>query len=72
MKWISVKDELPSTEKEVGYSEGVLIYSEKRGIEVANMWRYFKDIHWNTYSGKSFQGNEVKCVTHWMPLPDIP
>lgn len=62
--WISVKDELPKI-PENKFCADVLAYcNDGTGIvkayyEVDGVWNY--DDYY-----------DVKCVTHWMPLPDDP
>ena len=58
MEWISVKDRLP--EKHTFN----LVYSDETGIDV--IYFGYRGIFQNDYA------DEVKGITHWMPLPEPP
>ncbi len=61
MKWISVKDELPSTDEEF------LVYVFREG------WGTYQTISdYDVRSGTWAIGSFEFEVTHWMPLPEPP
>jgi len=70
MKWISIKDKLPSLAEEVLVFKAIkpkdnngmalAIFSLKRGSDKEFIF-IEKDIFW-----------EILNVTHWMPLPELP
>lgn len=62
MKWISVKDRIPSIQNEY-------LITDMKDIEIRMWWD-------NGLFGVGFEEGfpvfKVKCVTHWMPLPELP
>ncbi len=62
-KWIKISDRLPDY-------EDVFIYSERRGREIGKLG--IDGETWWTKTGASFQYEQFKEVTHWMPLPKYP
>jgi hypothetical protein len=57
-EWISVEDRLPSR------NERILVWCESKTIK--------KHITACTYMGDGKFSRHVRCVTHWMPLPEPP
>lgn len=66
MKWISVKDKLPPTEKN-GWSPPVLFY-DSGGIKLGNYSNESKSFH----SCDDQDTTDFGTESHWMPLPDKP
>ncbi len=65
MKWISVKDRLPSPESD----EYFLICEHDKSMCVAAYWGIDQS---ETKGYDWFNGDIFVCPTHWMPLPDAP
>ena len=63
MKWISVKDKLPTIRYMMNQSFiRVLVYSDKK------VFGYI----FHTFCEKCHEGKPIKNVTHWMYLPKKP
>ena len=62
-EWISVKDRLPETEREI------LIYTDCEYIYMARM--YEDGEAWPVSNGCGCCGYK-ESFTHWMPLPEAP
>jgi hypothetical protein len=59
--WISVKDDLP---KEFG--EPCIVY-DGSSVQYGD---YFSNGEW--YTPDCYESDEIRGVTHWMPLPKAP
>ena len=65
MKWINVKDRLPSkTVNVVGCIEGL----DGKSIEQITCHICPKFVIWETLDDEDVEG----WVTHWMPMPELP
>lgn len=84
MKWISIKDRLPSNGEDSCEHDAVLVYSDQGGISLIGIACYNKDpacdnkYKWyilddaGAVSCEGFASLESDDVTHWMPLPLAP
>jgi hypothetical protein len=64
MKWISVKDRLPSSDGN-SPSESVLVYCTINGVRVGYLHQEKMKIQCGYCS-------EEMNITHWMTLPEVP
>ena len=77
MKWISVKDKLPTMTRENAFSNEtsgpvLACCSSYKEMKVARYERYDEDCEARWVTDCSEGWNITKEVTHWMPLPDTP
>lgn len=61
-EWISVESELPEERVDV------IVYCDGCGGSFLITAKYMDGLWVDTWSG----GENMECVTHWMPLPEPP